>query len=122
MARAVAVVEFDMDALQRVGASSDEMRAALVEVTDGIVAAANALGSGTRSGGHDYKAKGTGRSRKGQEWLEHDRSPAAVTGPAAEYAGNVRMFHDGYMGIVYTANYSAQLDNHKNNTLLKAKG
>lgn len=122
MARAVAVVEFDMDALQRVGASSDEMRAALVEVTDGIVAAANALGSGTRSGGHDYKAKGTGRSRKGQGWLEHDRSPAAVTGPAAEYAGNVRMFHDGYMGIVYTANYSAQLDNHKNNTLLKAKG
>lgn len=122
MARAVAVVEFDMDALQRVGASSDEMRAALVEVTDGIVAAANALGSGTRSGGHGYKAKGTGRSRKGQGWLEHDRSPAAVTGPAAEYAGNVRMFHDGYMGIVYTANYSAQLDNHKNNTLLKAKG
>jgi hypothetical protein len=32
------------------------------------------------------------------------------------------MFHDGYMGIVYTANYSAQLDNHRNNTLLKAKG
>jgi len=117
-----AVVEFDMDALQRVGARSDEMRAALVEVTDGIVAAANALGSSTHSGGHGYKAKGTGSSRKGQGWLEHDRSPAAVTGPAAEYAGNVRMFHDGYMGIVYTANYSAQLDNHKNNTLLKAKG
>lgn len=122
MARAVAVVEFDMAALQRVGASSDETRAALAEVTDRIVSTANAMGSGTRSGGHGYKAKGTGRSRKGQGWLEHDRSPAAVTGPAAEYAGNVRMFHDGYMGIVYTANYSAQLDNHKNNTLLKAKG
>ena len=122
MARAVAVVEFDMGALERVGARSDEMRAALVEVTDGIVAAANALGSSTHSGGHGYKAKGTGTPRKGQGWLEHDRSPAAVTGPAAKYAGNVRMFHDGYMGIVYTANYSAQLDNHKNNTLLKAKG
>lgn len=122
MARAVAVVEFDMDALERVGARSDEMRAAMEEVTDGIIASANALGSSTHSGGHGYKAKGTGRARRGQGWLEHDRSPAAVTGPAAEYAGNVRMFHDGYMGIVYTANYSAQLDNHKNNTLLKAKG
>ena len=117
-----AVVEFDMDALQRVGARSDEMRAALVEVTDGIVAAANALGSSTHSGGHGYKAKGTGSSRKGQGWLEHENSPAAVTGPSAEYEGNVHMFRDGYMGIVYTANYSAQLDNHRNNTLLKAKG
>ena len=122
MARAVAVVEFDMAALQRAGASSDEMRAALVEVTDGIIASANALGSSTHTGGHGYKAKGTGKPRKGQGWLEHENSPAAVTGPAAEYEGNVRMFHEGYMGIVYTANYSAQLDNHRNNTLLKAKG
>lgn len=122
MASASARVEWDMDALQRAAARSDEVRGALVEATDRIVATANAMGSGTRSGGHDYKAKGTGTPRRGQGWLEHDRSPAAVTGPAAEYAGNVRMFHDGYMGIVYTANYSAELDNHKNNTLLKAKG
>lgn len=122
MASASARVEWDMDALQRAAARSDEVRGALVEATDRIVATANAMGSGTRSGGHDYKAKGTGTPRRGQGWLEHDRSPAAVTGPAAEYAGNVRMFHDGYMGIVYTANYSAQLDNHRNNTLLKAKG
>ena len=122
MASASARVEWDMAALQRVAARSDETRAALVEVTDGIVAAANALGSSTHSGGHDYKAKGTGAPRKGQGWLEHENSPAAVTGPAAEYEGNVRMFHDGYVGIVYTANYSAQLDNHRNNTLLKAKG
>lgn len=122
MASASARVEWDMAALQRAAARSDEVRDALTEATDRIVSTANAMGSGTRSGGHDYKAKGTGTPRRGQGWLEHDRSPAAVTGPAAEYAGNVRMFHDGYMGIVYTANYSAQLDNHKNNTLLKAKG
>lgn len=122
MASTSARVEWDMAALQRVAARSDETREALKEATARIVSTANAMGSGTHSGGHGYKAKGTGRSRKGQGWLEHDRSPAAVTGPAAEYAGNVRMFHEGYMGIVYTANYSAQLDNHKNNTLLKAKG
>lgn len=122
MASASARVEWDMDALQRAAARSDDVRGALVEATDRIVATANAMGSGTRSGGHGYKAKGTGKPRKGQGWLEHENSPVAVTGPAAEYAGNVRMFHDGYMGIVYTANYSAQLDNHRNNTLLKAKG
>lgn len=122
MARAVAVVEFDMAALQRAGASSDEMRAAMEEVTDGIIASANALGSSTHTGGHGYKAKGTGTPRKGQGWLEHENSPAPVTGPVAEYDGNVRMFHDGYVGIVYTANYAAKVDNHRNNTLLKAKG
>ena len=122
MASASARVEWDMAALQRAAARSDEVRDALTEATDRIVSTANAMGSGTRSGGHDYKAKGTGTPRRGQVWLEHENSPAPVTGPAAEYAGNVRMFHDGYMGIVYTANYSAQLDNHRNNTLLKAKG
>lgn len=122
MASTSARVEWDMAALQRAAARSDEVRAALVEATDRIVGNANAMGHGTRSGGHDYKAKGTGTPRKGQGWLEHDRSPAPVTGPAAEYAGNVQMFRDGYMGIVYTANYSAKLDNHRNNTLLKAKG
>ena len=122
MASASARVEWDMAALQRAAARSDETRAALTEATDRIVATANAMGSGTRSGGHGYKAKGTGKPRKGHGWLEHENSPAPVTGPAAEYAGNVRMSHDGYMGIVYTANYSAQLDNHRNNTLLKAKG
>jgi hypothetical protein len=111
-----------MDALQRAAARSDDVRGALAEATDRIVSTANAMGSGTHSGGHGYEAKGTGTPRKGQGWLEHENSPAPVTGPAAHYDGNVRMFHDGYMGIVYTANYSAQLDNHKNNTLLKAKG
>lgn len=122
MASTSARVEWDMDALQRAAARSEETRAALVDATDRIVSTANSMGSGTRSGGHGYKAKGTGKPRRGQGWLEHENSPAPVTGPAAEYAGNVRMFHDGYLGIVYTANYSAQLDNHKNNTLLKAKG
>jgi len=122
MASASARVEWDMAALQRAAARSDETREALKEATDRIVSTANAMGSGTRSGGHGYKAKGTGTPRKGDGWLEHENSPAAVTGPAAEYEGNVQMFHDGYMGIVYTANYSAQLDNHRNNTLLKAKG
>lgn len=115
-------VEFDMAALRDAAARSDETRTALVAATDHIVAAANTMGASTHSGGHGYDTKGTGRPRRGQGWLQHDRSPAPVTGPQASYAGNVRMQRDGYMGIVYTANHAAQLDNHRNNTLLKAKG
>lgn len=115
-------VEWDMAALRDAAARSDETRAALVAATDRITAAANAMGASTHSGGHGYDTKGTGTPRKGEGWLEHDRSPEPVTGPQASYAGNVRMQRDGYMGIVYTANHAAQLDNHRNNTLLKAKG
>lgn len=122
MASARCRVEFDMAALQRAATRSDETHAALVAATDRITAAANAMGASTHSGGHGYDAKGTGRPRRGQGWLQHDRSPAPVTGPQASYDGNVRMQRDGYMGIVYTANHAAQIDNHRNNTLLKAKG
>lgn len=115
-------VEWDMAALRDAAARSDETRTALIAETDRIVASANAMGASTHSGGHGYDTKGTGTPRKGEGWLEHDRSPAPVTGPQASYAGNVRMQRDGYMGIVYTANHAAQLDNHRNNTLLKAKG
>lgn len=122
MASTSARVEWDFDALIDAVARSDETRNALKEATDRIISTANDMGSGTRSGGHGYKAKGTGTPRRGQGWLQHENSPAPVTGPAAEYKGDVQMFNWGYMGIVYTANYSAELDNHRNNTLLKAKG
>ena len=115
-------VEFDMAALRDAAARSDETRAALVAATDRIIAAANAMGASTHSGGHGYDTKGTGRPRKGQGWLQHENSPAPVNGPQAAYDGNVRMQRDGYIGIVYTANHAAQVDNHRNNTLLKAKG
>ena len=115
-------VVFDMAALQRAAARSDETRSALIAATDRITSRANAMGAGTRSGGHGYDTKGTGRPRKGQGWLQHENSPAPVNGPQAAYDGNVRMQRDGYMGIVFTANHAAQVDNHRNNTLLKAKG
>ena len=115
-------VVFDMEALQQVAARSDETRAALVELTDRIVARANSSGSSTHTGGHGYDTKGTGRPRRGMGWVQHENSPAPLDGTQASYAGNVRMQRDGYMGIVYTANYAAQVDNHRNNTLLKAMG
>ena len=66
---------------------------------------ANALAAGYRTGiYHDFK---TGE-KKGDT--------------PARYDGNVKKMGDGYLGIVYTANYAAQKENHEHNTLLKAKG
>lgn len=115
-------VELDNEALLSVAARSDETRVALVVATNRIKSAANAMGSGTRTGGHGYDTKGTGRPRKGQGWLQHENSPEPLEGTQAVYDGNVSMQRNGYMGIVYTDNYAAQVDNHRNNTLLKAKG
>ncbi|MBQ9021556.1 MAG: hypothetical protein IJ113_06040 [Eggerthellaceae bacterium] len=36
------------------------------------------------------------------------------------YKGNVTKGRKGYVGIVYTGNYSAMKDNYENNTLLKS--
>ena len=115
-------VVFDMEALQQVAARSDDTRAALIVATDRIKARANAAGSGTHLVSHGYDTVGTGRPRKGEGWLQHDNSPAPVNDKQAAYAGNVSMQRNGYMGIVYTANYAAVVDNHRNNTLLKAMG
>jgi len=115
-------VVFDMPALRSVAARSEETREALIVATDRIKAHANAAGSGTHLVGHGYDTRGTGKPRKGKGWLQHENSPAPVKDKQALYAGNVSMQRHGYMGIVYTANHAAQVDNHRNNTLLKAKG
>ena len=53
----------------------------------------------------------------------HDRKSGETKGNTqARYGSDVKKFRDGYLGIVYTANYAAQKENHEHNTLLKAKG
>lgn len=53
----------------------------------------------------------------------HDHATGETKGDTpAEYAGDTQLRSKGYIGIVYTANYAAQKDNHMYNTLLKAKG
>ena len=42
-------------------------------------------------------------------------------GTPAKYKTGVKIGKKGYVGIVYTANYAAQKENHLHNTLLKAK-
>lgn len=98
-------VEWNFDALQRAAGKDDEVEAALAQATSSIVSAANAMGSGFRTGRY-----------------HRDHMSPAVGDTQAAYDGNVEDHGKGNVGIVYTANYAAQKDNLQNNTLLKARG
>ena len=78
---------------------------ALGEIVQRIAGNANALSAGFRTG-YFYDRKVN--KRKG--------------GTAARYAANVERRGRSQVGLVYTANYAAQKDNHEHNTLLKSIG
>lgn len=106
MARAS--VRFDIDA----NALYDAIQHAenLPEVIDGkasqIADKANAMSSGYRT--EEITDPKTKRKRGGTK-------PSYRTKPA-------RIFGRSMVGLVYTANYSAQKENHEHNTLAKAMG
>lgn len=71
---------------------------------DGIAAKANALGAGYRTARY-----------------HRDHESPAVGGTKPEYGSNTgRPRGVVPVGLVYTANYAAQKDNHLHNTLLKS--
>lgn len=70
-----------------------------------IAAKANALSAGYRT----------------PKWHDHETGETKGDTPA-RYDGNSKLGRKGYVGIVFTANYAAQKENHLHNTLLKAKG
>lgn len=98
-------VVIDEAALKRAVSNGDGVQGILKQKVDSITANANALSAGMRTGiFHDHA---TGETRG-------DTEP--------DFEGNVERRGDGYIGIVYTANYAAQKANLDNNILLKAKG
>lgn len=98
-------VVIDEQKLRDAVSQADGLQGILEEKTNAIIARANALGSGYRTGiWHDPAT----REKKG------DTQP--------EYGGDVIYGHRGYVGIVHPNNYAALKDNYENNTLLKAKG
>jgi hypothetical protein len=104
MARGVSVdVRLDLEALARVARESEGLSIPLGIRTQAIVRAANAIGSGFRT-----------------KRLNHQSPP--VGGTQAAYVGDVTRGRSGWVGIVHPANYAGMVDNHKNNTLLKARG
>lgn len=98
-------VKIDEAALKRAISNGEGIQGILQRETERIVDQANALSAGMRTG------------------IYHDHTTGETRGDTEpEFAGNVEKVRDGYIGIVYTANYAAQKANHKSNILLKAKG
>ena len=92
-------IKWDKRALGLVIGTAPETLEAVTEATNQILSNAQSMGSGFRT--EKYKDKGD---------------------TPAQYAGDVRSYNHAHVGVIYTANYSAQKDNWTNNTLLKAVG
>ena len=105
MASVTVKVDISQQALEHAVFFSEGTARALGGKTSAITGAANALSAGFRTG-----------------LCHRNHQSPAVGNTPAEYAGDVELKRKGYVGIVYTANYAAQKDNHLHNTLLKAKG
>lgn len=92
-------IRWNTNALGLAIGTAPETLEAVTEATEQILSSAQSLGSGFRT--EKFKDKGD---------------------TPAQYAGDVRTFTHAHVGVVYTANYSAQKDNLLNNTLIKAVG
>ena len=98
-------VVIDELALQRAVAEADGVEPLLLERAGEICSNANLMSTGDRTG------------------IWHDHATGEVKGDTEpEYDYDVMRGRKGWVGIVYTANYAAQKNNHRYNTLLKAKG
>ena len=106
MASQVSVrVEIDEKALRHAVNYAPGTQPLLSRKSAQIAANANTLAAGFRTG------------------IFHDHETGETKGNTpARYDSSTKMGSKGYVGIVYTANYSAKKENHLHNTLLKAKG
>lgn len=97
-------------------------RTALARESNAIAARANGMAT-EKSGIWHETGKPHTPGKTGGEWHDHGGSYKTIGGEEAKYSTKpVIAGKDGYVGIVFAANYAAQKDNLKNNTLLKAKG
>lgn len=84
-------------------ADAPRMKPLLEGVSSAIATSANAMSAGFR----------TGRF--------YDRTENKLKGNTQpRYASNVQRRGNVLIGLIYTANYAAQKDNHEHNTLLKS--
>ena len=106
MANSVTVrVEINESNLKHAVNYAPGTKAALGKKAAQISANANSMAAGFRTG------------------IFHDHETGETKGDTpARYESSAKMGSKGYVGIIYTANYSAKKENHLHNTLLKAKG
>lgn len=101
----MAEVRIDKDALWRCMKGAPETVAAVDLATRRVHSRANSLGAFSRTG-----------------LFHRDHQSPAVGNTQAAYGGNVEMHHGMPVGLVWTGNYAAMVDNASNNTLLKSIG
>lgn len=106
MAKVKVNIELDPDA-PLVIFHLPEVKSALTKEAQAIASRANAMSAGFRT--KEGKDPETGEERGGKR-------PKYAALPARDSA------YVGSIALVVEKNYAAILDNHKNNTLLKAKG
>lgn len=94
----------DEDAIAKFLAESRGVKSYISRVTNQIWRRAASMSSGFRSG-----------------YYRDERRGHVVGGTYARYGHDVRSTGRGPVGLVWTDNYAAILDNAKNNTLLKAR-
>lgn len=115
-------VDISQQALERAVNFSTGTRTALARESNAIAARANGMATEKTGIWHETGANHT-PGKTGGTWHDHGGNYKTVGDQEARYGTKpVIIGKDGYIGIVYTANYAAIKDNHKNNTLLKAKG
>lgn len=105
MANYLVRVDIDQKALEDAIANGEGLPDLLKAEVDKIVTRANSLSAGMRTARFYDRESGE---------LRGDTEP--------EFQGNVKKFANGYIGIVYPANYAAHKANMTSNILLKAKG
>lgn len=122
MANVTVTVDISQKSLEEAINSAEGTRSAISSESSKIAAKANAMAS-EKSGVWRETGKPHTPGRSGGEFHDHGNVTEVIGGKSAVYASKpARRGPGGVVGIVYTANYAAQKDNSKRNTLLKAKG
>lgn len=98
-------------------------RAAINELSQKITGRANSMATEKTGLWHETGKPHTAGNSGGGEFHDHGKTYETIGGKDANYAYKpAKMGREGLVGIVFAANYAAQKDNYKHNTLLKAKG
>lgn len=97
------VVEIDEKKLYEAVQDAEDLPSVIGDITNRIIAQANAFSAGFRTG------------------IYHDHQTGETLGDTQpDYGGNVKKVGKTIVGIVHPKNYAAIKDNYENNTLLKS--
>lgn len=123
MASVTVKVDISQQSLEKAVNDAPGTRSAINSMTAQIAARANSMASEVSGIWYETGKPHNPDREGGGEFHTHGKSYPKVGGVAASYASKpAKKGPSGLVGIVFSANYAAQKDNLKHNTLLKVKG